>query len=63
MLTYNYSKVIKEYTRELKDLGTRQMPCISNPEGDLMITTDLIRTMKKPIRLLGVVFQIDKECP
>jgi hypothetical protein len=35
-------------------LAPGERPRIGNPKGDLM------KPMKKPIRLLGMVFQIDK---
>jgi hypothetical protein len=44
-----------EQTRETKDLGTRLMSlALVLPKGELM------KPMKKPVRLLGMVFQIDK---
>jgi hypothetical protein len=51
LVQYDYAGVD---TREARDLGTRCKPCISNPKGVLLMII-----MKKPIRLLGMVFQID----
>jgi hypothetical protein len=54
---YNVSVPERETSREVKNPGTLRRALIGKPKGGFM------EPMKIPIRVLGMVFQVDKECP
>ncbi len=56
---YNTDIPSKEFTRETKRPWHLAKALHKYPRKEIL----LMIIMKKPIRLLGVVFQIDQECP
>ncbi len=48
---------MRDTSREVKNPGTLRRALIGKPKGGFM------EPMKIPIRVLGMVFQVDQECP